>query len=66
MTTYNETQLAKLIKMAAEAQLRPNGNPAPQLAPKAIAKKYGLTQREVTKQITRRRPRLKGSNTPES
>ncbi len=51
MTTYNELQLTKLVKMAAEAQLRSNGNPAPQLAPKAIAKKYGLTQREVTKQI---------------
>lgn len=60
MTTYNETQLAKLIKMAAEAQLRHVGNQAPQLAPKAIAKKYGLTQREVTKQINAAKAAIKG------
>lgn len=59
MTTYNETQLAKLIQHAAEAQLRPNGNPAPQLAPKAIAKKYGLTQREVRERIEAAKERIK-------
>lgn len=60
MTTYNELQLTKLVKMAAEAQLRPNGNPSAQLAPKAIAKKYGLTQREVTKQINAAKAAIKG------
>lgn len=59
MTTYNETQLAKLIRLAAEAQLRPSGNPAPQLAPKAIATKYGLTAREVREQINAAKAAIK-------